>query len=86
MSEQPQPRRVTPGDIADLLDQARGLGTPVQASDADRLAYYERKADLLTRLAEDLATIDADDIAADARAYAAALRAGTCPGDLGVAS
>jgi hypothetical protein len=81
-----QPRRVTPGDIADLLDQARGLGLPGEASDADRLAYFERKADLLTHLAEDLATIDAHDIAADARAYAAALRAGIAPGGLEVAS
>jgi len=73
-----QPRRVTPGEISDLLDQLHHL-TPAPAP-AERIAYLERKADLLTRAAEDLATADAHEVAASARAYAAALRAGLDPG------
>ena len=42
-----QPRRVTPAEISELLDAARLLrpGAPL----ADRIAYHERKAQLLSR-------------------------------------
>jgi hypothetical protein len=74
---QSQPRRVTPGEISDLLDQLRQLATyssPAAAAGA-RLAFFERKADLLTRIAVDLGTAEAHEVAADARARAAGLRA-----------
>ena len=46
-----QPARVTPAEISALLDQARGL-TP-QSPLADQIAFHERKALLLSRLAAD---------------------------------
>jgi hypothetical protein len=76
-----QPARVTPGEISALLDQVRQL-TP-DCDPGERLAYFDRKADLLTRVAEDLGTIDAHEVAAGARAYAAALRSGLDPATLG---
>ena len=81
-----QPARVTPGEISALIEQARSLGPLGQASQADQLAYFEHKADLLTRAAEDLGTAEAREVAANARAYAAALRAGPGIGRPGVAS
>jgi hypothetical protein len=59
-----QPSRVTPGEISALLDQARGL-TPTSPL-ADRIAFGERKAHLLSRLAADLDTAEAHQVAADA--------------------
>jgi hypothetical protein len=59
-----QPARVTPGEIADLLDQVRGL--TAQSPLADRLVYHERKADLLSRIAATLGTAEARQVAADA--------------------
>ncbi len=58
------PRRVTPGEIADLLDHARQLtpGAPL----ADQITYYQRKASLLSRIAADLGTTEAHDTAAGA--------------------
>jgi hypothetical protein len=49
-----QPRRVTPAEISELLDHARQLGPG--ASLADQIAYHERKASLLSRVAADLST------------------------------
>jgi len=74
---QSQPRRVSPGEISDLLDQLRHLdnhATPAAAA-AARLAFFDRKADLLTRIAADLDTQEAREVAANARARAAELRA-----------
>lgn len=79
-----QPSRVTPGEISDLLDQMRQLDTitsPAAAITA-RLAYFERKADLLTRIADDLGTADSRDVAAHARAYATELRTVLSPDPL----
>ncbi len=59
-----QPARVTPGEIAALLDQVRGL--TAQSPLADRLAYHERKADLLSRIAATLGTAEARKVAVDA--------------------
>jgi hypothetical protein len=59
-----QPSRVTPGEISALLDQARQLGPA--ASLADQITYHERKAHLLSRIAADLDTADAHQVAADA--------------------
>jgi hypothetical protein len=75
-----QPSRVTPGEISALLDQARQL-TP-DTDPGERLAYFDRKADLLTRVAADLGTLDSHEVAAAARAYAAALRSGLDPATL----
>jgi hypothetical protein len=61
-----QPSRVTPGEISALLDQARRLAAE-DASPADQLAYYERKAQLLSRIATTLDTPEAHQVAADAR-------------------
>ncbi len=78
-----QPSRVTPGEISALLDQARQL--TADSDPHERLAYFERKADLLSRVAADLGTVDAAEVAADACAYAAALRSGLDPATLGLA-
>jgi hypothetical protein len=59
-----QPSRVTPAEISDLLDQARQLGPG--AALADQITYHERKAHLLSRIAADLGTSDAHEVAADA--------------------
>jgi hypothetical protein len=74
---QSQPRRVSPGEISDLLDQLRHLDshTSPAAAAAARLAFFDRKADLLTRIAADLGTDEAREVAAKARTYAAELRA-----------
>ncbi|MGO9500542.1 MAG: hypothetical protein ACLPUO_02905 [Streptosporangiaceae bacterium] len=71
MSDQPQPRRVSPGEISDLLDQARQLG-PL-ATLADLITYHERKAHLLSRIAADLGTTEAHEVAADAWYYLSGL-------------
>ena len=76
-----QPSRVSPREISDLLDQARQL-TTTTTTPAGLLAYHERKADLLTRIAAELGTLDAHEVAANARAYAAALRTGLDPATL----
>ena len=62
-----QPARVTPAEISDLLDQARHL-TP-GADLADLIAYHEHKAQLLSRIAADLGTTEAHEVAADAWHY-----------------
>ncbi len=68
-----QPRRVTPAEISDLLDRARQLGP---ASDmAEVIAYHERKASLLSRVAAELDTADAHLVAADAWHYVSMLAA-----------
>jgi len=59
-----QPARVTPGEISGLLDQARQL-TP-GADLADLISYHEHKAQLLSRVAADLGTAEAHEVAADA--------------------
>ena len=59
-----QPSRVTPAEISALLDTARNLSA--DAPLAERLAYHERKARLLSRVAADLDTADAHLAAAEA--------------------
>ena len=66
-----QPSRVTPAEISDLLDHARQLTTG--ATPADQLAYHEKKASLLSRLAVDLDTAEAHEVAAQAWQYLADL-------------
>jgi len=68
-----QPARVTPGEISNLLDQARQLGP--DAPLAEQLAYHERKASLLSRIAADLDTAEAHQVAAEAWHYASVLAA-----------
>ena len=63
MTDQPAP--VTPGEISDLLDQATRL-TREGGTLADQIAYHERKASLLTRIAADLDTAEAHEVAAQA--------------------
>ena len=62
-----QPARVTPGEISALLDQARGLTSASPL--ADQIAYHERKALLLSRIASTLDTPEAHQVAADAWHY-----------------
>lgn len=57
-----QPRRVTPAEISDLLTTASNL--PLDAPPAERLAYFEDKAELLTRVAARLDTPKAHEVAA----------------------
>lgn len=59
-----QPSRVTPAEISALLDAARNLHT--DAPLAEQMAYHERKARLLSRVAADLDTADAHLTAAEA--------------------
>jgi hypothetical protein len=66
-----QPSRVTPGEISDLLDHATRL--TVSATLADQIAYHERKANLLSRIAADLGTAEAHEVAAQAWEHLAAL-------------
>jgi hypothetical protein len=66
-----QPSRVTPGEISALLNQARQLGPG--ASLDDQIAYHERKANLLSRIAADLGTPEAHTVAADAWHYLSGL-------------
>jgi hypothetical protein len=66
-----QPARVTPAEIAALLDQARRLTR--ESPLADQLAYHERKAELLSLIAARLGTPEAHQVAADAWDYAARL-------------
>jgi hypothetical protein len=62
-----QPARITPGEISDLLDQASGLiGT---SSLADQITFHERKALVLSLLADRLNTPEAHRVAADAWHY-----------------
>jgi hypothetical protein len=65
------PARVTPGEISALLDQMRAitLDTPL----AERIEFFTRKADLLSRVAADLDTAEAHQVAANARAYVGGL-------------
>jgi hypothetical protein len=66
-----EPCRVTPGEISDLLDQARSL--KADAPFSERRAYYERKASILGRIAADLDTPEAHIVAADAWHYLSAM-------------
>ena len=66
-----QPARVTPGEISALLEQARQLAPG--ASLDERIAYHAQKADLLSRIADNLGTIEAHEVAAAAWSYTAAL-------------
>ena len=59
-----QPARVSPDDISTLLASLAALSP--DATPAERLAYHERKAELLSRIAAVLGTTDAYDVAADA--------------------
>jgi len=52
-----QPSRVTPAEISALLDTARNLSRDTPLS--ERVAFHERKARLLSRIAADLDTSDA---------------------------
>jgi len=66
-----QPARVTPAEISDLLDQARQL---IPGADlTDLIAYHEQKALLLSRIAADLGTTEAHEVAADAWHYLSGL-------------
>jgi hypothetical protein len=59
-----QPSRVTPAEISEFLDKA--LALPRFASLADRIVFHECKAQLLTRIAADLDTPEAHEVAAEA--------------------
>jgi hypothetical protein len=65
------PARVMPGEIRALLDQMRAItpDTPL----AERIEFFARKADLLSRVAADLDTVEAYQVAADAWAHVARL-------------
>jgi hypothetical protein len=66
-----QPARVTPGEVSELLDQARQLGAG--ASLDEQIAYHVHKASLLSRCAVDLGTVEAHEVAADAWHYLSGL-------------
>jgi len=68
-----QPSRVTPGEISELLRVASLL--PPNAPLAEQIAYFERKADLMSRIAADTGTADARTAAAEAWDQVAALAA-----------
>lgn len=66
-----QPERVTPAEICDLLRSMAGLShdTPL----GEQIAWHERKAALLSRIAADLDTPEAHAVAAEAWGQLAAL-------------
>ena len=66
-----RPSRVTPADIRDLLDHALALDRG--ATLAEQIAYHERKANLLSRIAADLGMTEAHEVAALAWEYLASL-------------
>jgi hypothetical protein len=66
-----QPSRVTPADIRDLLDHT--LGMDRGATLAEQIANHERKASLLSRIAAELGTTEAHEVAALAWEYLASL-------------
>jgi hypothetical protein len=66
-----QPSRVTPAEISGLLDQCRQL--TASATLDEQIAYHQRKASLLSRIAADLGTAEAHLVAADAWAYVSRL-------------
>jgi hypothetical protein len=68
-----QPARVTPAEISDLLRSMAGLShdTPL----GEQIAWHERKAVLLSRIAADLDTPEAHAAAAEAWDQLAALAA-----------
>ena len=59
-----QPARITPGEVSALLDQASGLTS--QSPLPDQITFHERKALLLSQLAERLNSPEAHRAAADA--------------------
>ena len=63
-----QPARVTPAKISALLDHARQLSPAAPL--AEQIAYHQRKASLLSRVAADLDTAEAHLVAAEAWHYA----------------
>ena len=52
-----QPRRVTPAEICELL--AAALPMPLDAPLDDKIAFHERKARLMSRIARDVDTSEA---------------------------
>ena len=68
-----QPSRVTPADISNLLTTARTLAT--DAPLGEQIAYFERKAQLLSRIAADLDSPEAHAVAAEAWDQLASLAA-----------
>ena len=67
-----QPARVTPAEISELLDQATRLVREGGSLD-EQITYHERKAHLLSRIAADLDTAEAHEVAAQAWHYVGAL-------------
>jgi hypothetical protein len=68
-----QPSRVTPADISQLLSAARTLSA--HAPLGEQIAYFERKAELLSRIAADMDTPEAHAVASEASDQLAALTA-----------
>lgn len=59
-----QPSRVTPAEISEALAALARL--PHDATTGERIAWHERKAGLLTRIAAELDTPEAHAVAAEA--------------------
>jgi hypothetical protein len=66
-----EPSRVTPAEISQLLSAGRAL-TP-QSPLGEQIAYFELKAQLLSRIAAETDTADAREAAAEAWDQVAAL-------------
>jgi predicted outer membrane protein len=66
-----QPSRVTPAEISELLDTARQLAPG--ASLAEQITYHQHRASLLSRIAADLDTAEAHQVAAEAWHYLSGL-------------
>ena len=68
---------VSPREVSDLLADLRRLSCLGSSADpAERLVFFERKADLLTRIANRDGTDDARAAASGAREQLAQIRAG----------
>lgn len=62
-----QPARITPGEVSIVLDRASGLLD--SSALADQITFHERKAMLLSLLADRMDTPEAHRVAADAWHY-----------------
>jgi hypothetical protein len=73
-----QPRQVSPAEIGELLTTGRVL--PSSASLAEQTAFFEWRADLLSRIAAAFDTPESRATAAEAREQADAIAARACFG------
>ncbi|GLU50131.1 hypothetical protein [Nocardiopsis ansamitocini] len=75
MTSPQHPRPVTASDIADFLTDVQTRAARTDLTPTDNLAFFQRKADLMDRIAHESPDPDAIRVAANARAQLTAARA-----------